>query len=277
MAKLSIVIALIFIIIFTNCSNSRELFSVLRQDNDYVAVDNTFGLHKKVPIQVKKKIEELTTHYLKVNQLDSLGYCKEDLTGSIFETRYNDDISIYVLNIKMDAIVNKYYFIAYRKSNKDISPNPPSINGTFMNESGFQPEDQLLQPPLIRFEQIKDGSNPQIVIKQRTHNGNLYDAVVENCYTITPDLLFTKVMSIESIYIEPMEHKCVILRSLVSNTILVKAKCGDSVANIGEVHLDTDKLNIVSKTVYDTTFSNIIITGSGKSDIDFLRNGISNE
>jgi hypothetical protein len=113
-----------------------------------------------------------------------------------------------------------------------------------------------------------------IVVKERAHNGNAYNAVVEYIYSLSADMQFHQVLCIESKYMDVMTD-CIIVRSLNKNVLVDQLICPKMKAReIGRVELTfSPTAKISEKKIYDGQYKDLLITGSGVDEKQFIVEG----
>ena len=265
---------LLFLIILTAYNSFGKdvdsLKAIHRKDNSFVTYKDSISPRVKIPLFVREKIDGL---YKKLK--DSVTYKNDD--GSqriIFNIYVNNRIDLYIIKAYSFNSIH-YYFLLADKIERKVSENIPSINGKWMenNEEGFEGSNRLLTKPLLYFKNLPDGKR-YLFIKQRAHNGNLYNAVIDHMFSIDTHLNFERVFCFESVCLDSFDN-CLITRKLNKNVLSVDIKCNNTkTKKIAEVSLDfLSKKKIINKKVYLSKYAESIISGSVVDDEEFLKNG----
>src|SRR5207248_2068823 len=56
----------------------------------------------------------------------------------------------------------------------------------------------LIKRPIIGVESTTKGRSPRLIVEERTHNGNMYDAVVYRYFEIGKDMSLTQILAVEA-------------------------------------------------------------------------------
>ncbi|MEZ4884905.1 MAG: hypothetical protein R3E32_09285 [Chitinophagales bacterium] len=271
--KMYFFIVSILIISCTYKTNkNNDLYNVvIRSDSTFVTYNDTLSKREEVHMRVFQKINDI----IELNFYETK-YEKDKIDG-IFMVKYSDEINIYVVKLKSFAILYYTVFAENIKTGK-LSSNPFYINGKWMenNEAGFRFESRLLEEPLLYFKDINEDSKKEIVIKERVHNGTVYNGVIENYYSVDNDMNMNLSAAIETKYIDLHYDDCLIIRDLEKGVIKVRLKCKDSeIIDIGEVYLsyEESKVQIDSSKLFIEEYEELLITGSGIEDSVFLNEG----
>lgn len=147
-----------FVLICNSINASNWCDSVVvRADNDFVSYYDTLSPRKEAPLAIQALCKRC--------------YAKsESNRNQIFEIKYR---SYYLYMIRYSGMGFEYYYLfAYNPLLNKLSDTPFVIDGRWCsdNESGF--EHQLLTNRMI---EIKGND---ILLRERVHNGNSYNAVL---------------------------------------------------------------------------------------------------
>lgn len=256
---------------FSNGQNKTEiknLKAICRADNDFVTYNDTLSPKEPVPSAIKQIISK---SYKKYNPALEPG------TGSIlaFKINYTRDIAIYVVKyISFDAIC--YQLIGYNTvSHLAAVKHPPIINGKWMDnrEEGFDSSVHLLSGHMSYFKDVDHDGKIDFIVKERVHNGTVYNGVIEHAYYIDAQMNLDQIICIETKFIDPY-NGCIINRVLKNNVLFVTTTCNGETTLIGKVklHINSDKKIIYSK-IYQKEYADALITGIRVNEEAFLKKG----
>lgn len=85
------------------------------------------------------------------------------------------------------------YFFAYDPRTGAVTKSPPLIYTKW-----WGPDDPLIKRPIVRMEAGSKGKPPRLIVEERTHNGNVYNAVVYRYFEIGKDMSLTQVLAVEA-------------------------------------------------------------------------------
>jgi hypothetical protein len=88
------------------------------------------------------------------------------------------------------------YFFMYDPRTGAITKSPPLIFTKWWEATGAS--DPLKRHPIVRMEAARDGRPPFLIVEERTHNGNVYDAVVYRYFEIGKDMSLTQILAVEA-------------------------------------------------------------------------------
>ncbi len=147
------------VLLLWQCAKSSNWYdiTIVREDNSFVSYYDSISFTKETPRNIR--------------ELCSVRYEQDDSErNQIFEVSFND-LNIYV--IRYSGIGFEFYDIwAYNPKIDKLSASPFTINGKWVvdNEAGF--DKSILDGYLLVF------SGDNIILRERVHNGNSYNAVV---------------------------------------------------------------------------------------------------
>jgi hypothetical protein len=244
---------------FTNSSNDgKALVAVKRADNSFVTYSDTISAKEKVPVVVSNKVISIAKTVKNI--------------AIIFKVDYDTVISLYIAKtIGLNKI--SYHIIAYNKNTNKVADHPQTINGKWMenNEDGFAKSAKMLKEPLIYFAAIDAGSKKNIIVKERVHNGNVYNAVIEHVYSINSKPELKPVVCVETKCINPVGNE--VITRYIQNGVIFTAIPGKGKAILlGKITLDKS-FKISSRSVYKKPYADMLITGSGVAESVFLKEG----
>jgi hypothetical protein len=273
-AILSICLNCNLVIAQTKPNTNFGLTAIERIDNDFVTTNDISGKKAPIPLNVDLRIEKLLEICRNSNSyLESHG--SKVTIPVIFKITYNADVDIYIVKFaSFDNIA--YKLIAYNIHTKLASDKAPSILGNFMEdgESTFDKQARLLSKPLIHFEDINHDGKKYIVIKEREHNGTVYNAVVEHYYSLDEHMNFDQKLCIETSYADPFNTSRLISRQLRGNDLISYLTKDGKTSVIGDVKLNLNSpRKVVSKKCYKSEYADLLITGRGINEETFLKRG----
>ncbi|MDR0368374.1 MAG: hypothetical protein LBH82_04455, partial [Bacteroidales bacterium] len=238
--------------------------TIIRNDNDYVSYKDTISLQEDTPLYIKERIQ------LFFDKIETDKYDMEyQQRNCIFKVSYSKDIDIYIAKNRLFHRIN-YYFFCYNKSNNKFSDSPYCINGNWIenDEAGFQ--NKLSTPPLFSVKNIIKNKE-SIILKERVHNSNSYNAVISHYLEIDNNMNFIVLFHIEDTYLynSPEIDK--------NNTYIIhrtyndgKVDCnlsinGNEEMNIGsfEIDIDSEFEMIKNKVFLNSDYIDYLVTGSG--------------
>jgi hypothetical protein len=240
-------------------------YSLLRNDNDYSTYNDKQYTEKIIlPKVVHKNIEETINKIIK-----SIAPFKID-DYYIHKVCVNDSIDIFVLSIESFTISEHQIFVYNLKSNQLVKSNI-SINAKWSknNEDGF--DIKLNELPNIKIESQND--NAIISFRERVHNGNSYNAVIQKYYNLNLKTLKIALnYCIEAKAVGILDN-VIIERIIEGNTVKVYKRDKNNIEQIGSFILSNDMKTIVSKNCIDDYFCSQLVTSSGLDDQTILKEG----
>jgi hypothetical protein len=88
------------------------------------------------------------------------------------------------------------YFLIYDSRTGAVTKSPPLIYTKWWETFGTS--DPLIKRPIVRMESAKKGQPPLLIVEERTHNGNVYDAAVYRYFEIGKDMSLTQILAVEA-------------------------------------------------------------------------------
>ena len=88
------------------------------------------------------------------------------------------------------------YFFVYDASSGAVTRSPPLIYTKW--SKAFEAADRLIAPPIVRTAPGMEGRPPLLVVEERTHNGNVYDAAVYHYFELRTDMSLTQILAVEA-------------------------------------------------------------------------------
>lgn len=233
--------------------------SIVRNDNDYVTYNDSESLKEFNPKKVKE-LFKLTIKQIKRNS--------ERVKFYSYKININENIDIYALIVDCN-FRNDCYIVAYDKFKQIITSNPVKLNIKWANnnESGFK--NKLLCFPLLDIQKVD--SQYTISIKERVHNGNTYNAVINKIYILKDDLSFDLKFCYEETALTFDGQN--IKRVLNNNIIYVYKQDASVLEYLGKIQIDIEAKKIIKKECIKDEFCEILFTCSGESEETILKNG----
>ncbi|GGB79673.1 hypothetical protein GCM10007424_19810 [Flavobacterium suaedae] len=227
-------------------------FSTVLKNSNYLSIPKDDTTIEKTPDKVIESINKMTWE----TSLDVENTLKFTITKNV---------DLYIL-ITGNGYKKYAYFLPYNHSKNTVTNNPVKINlrWSYNNEEGF--ETKLLNKPLIETQQINNKTF--LLLKERVHNGNMYNAVVTKVFELTPKLDMQLKFCFEEVSQLTFEET-MINRQFSKNKI-------DSFINgklIGSVTIDIEKGVIINSKCINNDYCNYLIKSSGENQSDFLKKG----
>lgn len=253
---------LLIILLFTSQIYGQDFkYSIVRNDNDYVTYRDIHSFKETTPQPIVKKFKSI---------INGLKCDSQTVYSYSYKININENVDIYSLFV--DYNFNKdCYLIAFNKTETIITEFPIVINmkWSFNNEDGFN--FKLLKFPLIDIKQ-NDG-NYTVCLKERVHNGNIYNAVIDKIYILDKYLSFNLKFCYEETSLTFDNQK--IKRILNNDTILVYKENDISFEYLGKIEIDSKAKTIVKKECINDELCPILFTASGEEDEYILKNGVT--
>jgi hypothetical protein len=88
------------------------------------------------------------------------------------------------------------YFVMYDPSTRAVTRSPPLIFTKWWDAT--RTTDPLKKYPIVRMESARKGQPPLLIVEERTHNGNVYDAAVYRYFEIGKDMSLAQILAVEA-------------------------------------------------------------------------------
>jgi hypothetical protein len=230
--------------------------AIVRNDNDYVTYNDTYSQKEKLPSEVLKKFKSVS---------DTIENVRELLN---YKVKVSDSIDAYILIVNSSNLRQAFIVFHNEKEHKTSSKFIGiNLKWAFNNENGF--DVKLLAAPLIRIETLN--GKIFIYLKERTHNGNVYNAVVNKVYEITDDLVTTLKFCFEESAL--LEDGSKLNRILHDKEIVTYRIFRNQITKVGSITLNNTRDSIVDRICSDSNFCELLFTSSGIKDEQFLKEG----
>ena len=239
-------------------------YSLHRIDNDFATYNNE---------QLSERIElpqELSKNVIAIvnNINESIAPDKLD-NYYIHKIDVNDTIDIYVLSIESFTLTEHQIYL-YDVITNQLSKTKVAINGKWAKntEEGF--DIKLIDLPNIKIQKIENESI--LTIKERVHNGNSYNAVIQKYYKIDFEKLTLSLKY--CLEIKALGYDDVIIERVIDcNNVKVYKRYKNNIQEIGSFILSDDKNTIVTKKCLDDNYCSQLVTCSGLEDKIILKEG----
>jgi hypothetical protein len=109
-----------------------------------------------------------------------------DIFEAIYRIAAPEDRELFVTEIYSGAGVAFDYLLVYDPARKKVTMSPPRLFAKWADSEGS--DDGFSEPPFVSFVDLYQSGHPLVVFEERTHNGNVYDAVIYHYYDVGEDL-----------------------------------------------------------------------------------------
>ncbi|MDG2534953.1 hypothetical protein P6144_14935 [Sphingomonas sp. HITSZ_GF] len=114
----------------------------------------------------------------------------------VFRLQGPDGLELYVAPRAFPLGNEVDYFLARDPRTGAVTQAPPLIFTKWA--SVYAKGDPLLGAPFVRMQPGSGGRRPTLTVEERTHNGNMYDAVVYRTFEIGKDMALKQVLAVEA-------------------------------------------------------------------------------
>lgn len=270
--------------------NSHKIYGIVPGNNDFDPNTKAAGKIVEIPAVVENKINGIIqsaysewSNTCISEEGDNSIECKEtvdDFYGPVIRLSAYGELELYIFEIKY-LFSNFYGFILYNPTENIITDSPPQIYGKWM-EGDWGGN---LKKPIVSFDNNIGNGKYKLIIKERVHNGTMYNAVMCRYYAIADNLSLIPILNIETelldLYTEK-EHG-VIHRNVKRKsqkelllTVVLNIRGKDPLA-VGEAVLRQDDelspFRIVSRKVFINKYDKLLLTGSEEEETAILQRG----
>ena len=245
MKKTAFLIFFIFSIFI--CSSQKSSTCTLLTNSNFTVLPPKDSVKQKTP----KPIERL------FNKLSSKN-------SGVYIFDISEVIQIYIL-VNNDNSEKAAYFLAYNKiKNKSgVKPIRIDLRWGYNREEGFSK--QLTESYI---HTLQNEGQIMILLDERAHNGNSYNAIVTKVYELKTDMELTLKFCFEK-------------KSLLSfdGTVITREFTGDKIESfidnrlIGCIDLNPKTFSILSRNCLNELYSEQLITTSGEDELEFYKIG----
>ena len=175
------------------CSSPPALQATVRPDND-ISFSNNSGTHGGIPPAVKRKMDALAV----IDCFNNIAYSNDPplsldrFYGRAFAVRGPDSSALYVFDLTGRLGYEVYYFILFDPATQRVTPRPAAIFAKWARD-----DDDACHRPFVTFEDLDHDGHPELVVRERTHNGTSYNACVRHYYRIDSDLGLDPILAVE--------------------------------------------------------------------------------
>lgn len=259
--------------------------AIVREDNDIGVSDDESGNQVVLPGIVGNKIHEVALKTYReriewIREHESPPFPKlKEIYGPIFRVDAPHDRHLYVFKLydEVGGITTCYFLLLHDPHSNKLSKEPPCIYGRWtdvMNQGGE--DSRLMKRPYVFFDDLNLDKEPELVIEEQVHNGNVYNAAVYHYFHVGKDLSLKHLLALEARLIDPFSEKesgLIVrkIKKLGPNRIKIVVSTESSTgANkseaIGEILLESPDARtpfvIKSKTVFVERYGGMLVTGS---------------
>jgi hypothetical protein len=182
--------------------------AIVRADNDYVfnePYEDEGSKLVELPEPVRKKMCQVTLKKFHDTFFESIKPQKySGLFGPVFRIRIPDSdhlhLYVYIIN-GIGTYSDVFCLILHDCHTNEVTPNPVCFSGRWMY--GHWPAIPV-KKPFVDFNDLNLDSNPEIVFKERIHNGTELNAIVHHFLRIGSDLSLALIFRLE----ERSYHHC---------------------------------------------------------------------
>lgn len=203
-----------------------------------------------------------------------------DIFSPVFKLNGPAGLQLYVAPRDFPLGNSVDYFFMYNPRTGAVTKSPPLIFTKWWQ--GTTASDPLKKYPIVRMETDRGDLPAVLIVEERTHNGNVYDAAVYRYFEIGKDMSLTQVLAVEARAIllskEYTERKATFLspnRVRLDVSTRPPRKWGAWGSVLLERTHSGERFHVVRRVPARGTASQGLITycTSEKSDDDFLRVG----
>jgi len=119
-----------------------------------------------------------------------------DIFSPVFALNGPAGLRLYVVPRYFPLGNSVDYFVMYDPRTGAFTRLPPLIYTKWWE--GFDASDPLVKRPVVRMEPSARGRPPLLIVQERVHNGNVYDAAVYRYFENGKDMALTQVLAVEA-------------------------------------------------------------------------------
>ena len=171
-------------------------------DNDIRFAEGRRATDRSVemPAAVSRKILDHVSlitkrRFTREEWIESKLTCGE-IFAPVFKLGGPDGLNLYVVQRYFPLGNSVDYFFMHNPRTGAVTTSPPLIYTKWSEAIG--PRDQLIKRPIVRMEPAAKGQPARLIVQERTHNGNVYDAAVYRYFEIGKDMSLTQVLAVEA-------------------------------------------------------------------------------
>jgi len=265
------------------CTHAPEMTAVARSDND-ISFSTLDGRRVAIPLPVQRKIDALAVEAcfrLRAYSNDTLELARF-YTGA-FVIFGPDSLAVYVFDRGDEFGNGTYFFILIDPTKSRLTPAPVAIFAKWASDN-----DDACQRPFVTFEDLDHDGRPELVVRERTHNGTSYNACVRHYYQIGTDLSLWPILAVEERSLQDVSTANTWLlrrvRYISPDSLSIATFLsvpGQSDRQVGEVVVTkhptavyhTTNYRLVDTHVLDPKYRDALVTDSPAHDENFLLTG----
>jgi hypothetical protein len=247
------------------------------------------GVPSALPAPVEATVRRLTyrhwKRYLAWRGTAGSATHLRDFLGPIIRIPTPQHLDLYIFE-EADPVDCAYYdFILYNPRTKQATAKPPYIYAKWMpGEDWGEP----LERPLISFKDIDGDGSEELVVRERVHNGTVYNGVMTHYYALTSDCALRQMVAVETrVVVLAMSgpvreiHRALLpvgRNELKLTAVLKDMETGRPDTLLGEVVLrrksPSSPVQVATKRAFVEGFKDELITSNSDEDENaMLRNG----
>ena len=116
--------------------------------------------------------------------------------GSVFYLSGPERLRLYV-GPRYFIISNEVdYFVMYDPRTGAVTKAPPLIYTKW--SPAFEKSNRLIKAPIVRMKPARGSQPPLLIVEERAHNGNVYDAVIYRYFEVGRDMSLTQILAVEA-------------------------------------------------------------------------------
>lgn len=257
-----LILVVIFFHFLSILTLAQESYSIQRDDNDFATYQDIHSNRVNNP----KKISAVFNRIIKTKKAE----LNNPLVYS-YRIVVSPKIDIYALTIS-SFMERKLYLILHDKIKNEVSNTPIVIDlkWAFNNEAGSS--FKLLNYPLLSVS----NENEMVIIsvRERVHNGNVYNAVLNKQYLLKDDPLSLQLLfCYEESSVLP-DGK--VVHRILDGTKFINVILDEQTAtrSIGRIEIDTKKRVIVERLCELDELCDVLFTTSGMPDEQLFKTGV---
>lgn len=275
-------------------NNKKVFVSRFKWNDSLNCIDNynAFQFDEKayyrkelIPDSFIEEVEKyLTESNLKTFSVDdkkiAIDYLANNPIGEVYKWKIKDKNLEFFFFSFNNLILGEGIYVFASKNNK--FSKKPFIYKNYMDESHFEQSNRWLDKPLIDYRDLNQDNVEELMLKERLHNGNVYDAVMTNYLNIDEHLNILPLVHIESIArINDFEDGYIVRQSeflpmgnIKVVSVIKTYKKGNIIDSIGEIEIETKPLLRIKKVrIKNKKFKKLLFTASGLKNDSVLRDG----
>lgn len=242
----------------------------------------------RVPQEVQTRIDQIVDSARKT-WIVSFGNRdvgpKSSAYGSIYRFSVPDGWHLYFFCLVNPVGFTTHFLIVFDPSTRALTKNPPALWGkwTDLERTSIahgNNRGDLLQRPIISFDDLDQDGQPEIIIQEVVHNGTMYNAVVYYYFHLGRDLSLNQVMALETRVVDlytPNEEGRIVREikkqkptELLLETFAVESSGPSARRRVGEVVLRSTgpgkPFAVAERRPIDKKYAWALVTASGEKD-----------